>query len=64
MQTGGIVARMIPRAEIVKPCLSGNARGGHKDGPPMKIVYWLLNARPVFLIHSLYQTPQPLHFST
>jgi len=55
---------MIPQAEIVKPCLSGNARGGHKDGPPMKIVYWQLNARPVFLIHSLYQTPQPLHFST
>jgi hypothetical protein len=55
---------MIPQAEIVKPCLSGNARGGLKDGPPMKIVYWQLNARPVFLIHSLYQTPQPLHFST
>jgi hypothetical protein len=30
----------------------------------MKIVYWLLNARPVFLIPSLYQTSQPLHFST
>ena len=37
-QTGGIAAWMIPQAKIVKPCLCGNARGGRRRNPPMKIV--------------------------
>ena len=64
MQTGGIAAMMIPQAEIVKPCLSGNARGGLQDGPPMQDCLLAVECTARFLIHSLYQTSQPLHFST
>jgi hypothetical protein len=38
LETGGIAAWIIPRAKIVKPCFSGNARRGAGMAPPMKIL--------------------------